>query len=296
MNKLAATFAVGLAAFTTALIPSNEVLAAFTEPASYDYAYKYDPLSETFLAYGDGSPQYSSIPFTRTVDGAYYNYSYTGMGGSGQGEWPFEITMTFNRSTTNWDTTLGGYEPYATNFIGSANNVGTVQGKVFFQFDNNTSHDYKLRIDISSTSLYAVSFHQTISNNTYGYYDSFQYFTNDSFNSIYIPAFSNVTIYRNSTSSAMYFDAWYLQDLGVSDAYTNGYNEGNSIGYDDGYVDGLGNNPNILLNGFETVIGIFVNFVLMIATFDIFGVSIMNILLVFVSVIGLVWILKVLRG
>jgi hypothetical protein len=296
MNKLAATFAVGLAAFSTALIPSKEVSAALTEPSSYDYAYKYDAVSETFLAFGDGSPQYSSIPFTRTADGAYYNYSYTGTGGSGQGSWPFEITMTFNRSTTNWDTALGGYEPYATTYIGSNNSVGAISYKISFEFDNNTSHDYKLKIDISSTSAFSSSFYQTISNYTYGYYDSLQYFTKDSYNSIYIPAFSNVKLYRNYTSDSIYFNAWYLQDLGVSDAYTNGYDYGNSIGYEDGYADGLGNNPNILLNGFETVIGIFVNFILMIATFDIFGISIMNILLVFVSVIGLVWILKVLRG
>lgn len=294
MNKLAATFAVGLAAFTTSLIPSKEVSAALTEPASYDYAYKYDAVSQTFLSYGDGSPQYSSIPFTRTADGAYYNYSYTGMGGSGQGEWPFEITMTFNRSTTNWDTTLGGYEPYGTTYVGSNSTVGTIDNKVYLKFNNNTFKEYRLWLDFSDSP--STSFAYVIDSNGYGNTELFIYNTDSTYTTLYLSSFSTQEIYFVSTSSSRFFTAWYLEELGVSDAYTNGYNEGNSIGYDDGYGDGLGNNPNILLNGFETVIGIFVNFVLMIATFDIFGVSIMNILLVFVSVIGLVWILKVLRG
>lgn len=296
MNKLAATFAVGLAAFTTALIPSKEVSAALTPPASYDYAYKFDAVSETFLAYGDGSPEYSSIHYTRTTDGSYYNYSYTGTGGSGQGEWPFEITMTFNRATTNFDSVGGGlWEPYQTTYIGSNNTVGAIADKFYFKISNNTNSDYAYYLDVSSnTSSYPIDIKYNKLDTQL--YFSTNYINASTFKIIYVPSYTEMEIFVDATSGSRYFDAWYLQDLGVSDSYTNGYNDGNSIGYDDGYADGLGNNPNVLLNGFETVIGIFVNFVLMIATFDIFGVSIMNILLVFVTVIGLVWILKVLRG
>jgi hypothetical protein len=127
-------------------------------------------------------------------------------------------------------------------------------------------------------------------------------------NLFYIPAFTTLTI-DIWTGGNEYFDAWYLQDLGVSDGYTQGldvgYDDGYDVGYDDGfdadayaigYSNGLNNNPNILLNGFQAMVGILVNFALMILNLNVFGVSLLNIFGILALFVGLIWILKIVRG
>jgi hypothetical protein len=89
---------------------------------------------------------------------------------------------------------------------------------------------------------------------------------------------------------------WYLQDLGVSAAYNAGFDAGEITGYDVGYATGLGNNPNILLNGFQAMVGILVNFFLMIVNLEVFGVSISSVFAIIVIFVGIIWTLKIIRG
>jgi hypothetical protein len=293
IKKLTALSGVSLLAFLSTFQATTKVDASLSEPASWDYAYKYNDGYEGFLAYGDGSPEYSTIHYTRTTDGAYYNYSYTGTGGTTQGRWPFEITMTFNRSNTNWYD-LGGtyYEPAGTN-IGSNNTVGSISDKIILSFNNQTSNNYRLVVDYSSTqtqSTFLNIFYDVI----YSYAGGLLFTT--SLRSFYIPAFTQLDLKINTTSAQSLFDAWYLEDLGVSDAYNAGYETGETDGYDSGYADGLGNNPNILLNGFQAMVGILVNFFLLILNLEVFNVSIMSVFSILALFVGLIWFLKMVRG
>jgi hypothetical protein len=203
--------------------------------------------------------------------------------------------MTFNHSNTNWTSVSGGYVP-TENRIGSNNSVGTVSKKFEFTFNNQTNKNYKLITDFSSTSssnsittLYNNVPVGTNGNNTDSYW-------NPLLETFYLPSFTNFIFHVNAGSFAHYFDAWYLEDLGVSDSYNNGFDLGQTQGYSDGYSDGLNNNPNILLNGFQAMVGILVNFVLMIVNLEVFGVSIMGIFSIVVLFTGIVWVLKLIRG
>jgi hypothetical protein len=119
-------------------------------------------------------------------------------------------------------------------------------------------------------------------------------------NRIYLPSFTEVRLVIWS-EYAEYFDAWYLLNLGVNPAYAEGYEDGYDFAvdgeaYDQGYQDGLRNNPNILLNGFQAMVGILVNFALMILNLNVFGVSLLNIFGILALFVGLIWILKIVRG
>jgi hypothetical protein len=258
--------------------------AALTEPTSYDYAYKYDSVYGGFLAFGDSTD--ASVHYTRTTDGAYYNYTYTG---NGQNNWPFNVTMTFNRSNTTW--TVSPYEPDDTK-IGSDNTVGTVENKWYFRFQNNTPNHYLLSFDQSSKGAFGSIFH-TINSVLIGVNSTVHF---SSLTTYFIPSYTDVIIRVGSTSAVYYFDAWYLRDLGESDAYNAGFDAGEITGYDDGYAVGIGNNPNILLNGFQAMVGILVNFFLMIVNLEVFGVSISSVFAIIVIFVGIIWTLKIIRG
>jgi hypothetical protein len=115
---------------------------------------------------------------------------------------------------------------------------------------------------------------------------------------LYIPSYSTVIVgaQPTNTSSSYYFDGWYLKDLGVSAAYDAGYDDGYDIGEADGYEDGLGNNPNILINATESLIGMFVNFTFILFSLELFGVSILSVVGVLFGIVAIVWILKTIRG
>lgn len=96
---------------------------------------------------------------------------------------------------------------------------------------------------------------------------------------------------------------------GDIDGYNTGYEEGYDIGYlidgDDfyasGYYDGrvYGEaNPegSVLLRGFFTLIGILINFALMILTQSIFDINLWSVFLIGVVIVIPLWILKLIRG
>jgi hypothetical protein len=281
----------------------KDLNAALTKPASYDIQYSY-------YSAGGGNPnghRYASstdtnqiVPrYTRSTDGAYYNYTHTLIGSdtSAGGLVPLglDITHTFNRSNTSWSSASpSGYHSTDTK-IGSNNTVGAVK-KMILTFNNQTNKDYKLFFDSSSTTSYSFTYFYYYVNASYGYDQLYFYHVNEFLTTFLVPAFTNFKLESNNVSGLHYFDAWYLKDLGVSASYDAGYDAGYEQGDIDGYADGLGNNPNVLLSGFQAMVGILVNFMLMILNLEVFGVSIMSVFGILALFVGVIWILKIVRG
>jgi hypothetical protein len=266
----------------------KDLNAALTAPSSYDINYRYNSVDDDTFGLGTTSwPTYFPL-YTRTADSTYFNYTTT-IDNSDTSILPLglEITMTFNRSNSLWYSFGGGYLPDDTK-IGSDSTVGTVDKKVYLEFDNQTSKNYNLLLDTSSTSsgygyfiiMNTISLRVISTSNT------------SALKSHYISSYSTLQIEIDTTGGARYLDAWYLQDLGVSASYDAGYEQGDI----DGYADGLGNNPNVLLNGFQAMVGILVNFMLMIVNLEVFGVSLINVFSILALFVGIVWILKIIRG
>jgi hypothetical protein len=269
------------------------VQAALTAPASYDLNYQYDALYEETFVLGTSSLG-SYIPlYTRTVDGIYYNYSTT-IDNTDSSILPLglEITMTYNRSDTNWFSITGGYLPADTKIGTSLTGVFT--NKIYFEFSNQTNKDYRLYFDLSSQTAFNQLYNYQIDSISYGDFSSGNmvlYYTTSYFVSLLLPSYSTLK-FSSSETQNRYFDAWYLQDLGVSSAYDAGYD----VGEGDGYADGLANNPNVLINAVESLIGMFVNFTFILFSLEMFGVSILSIVGVLFGIVAIVWILKTIRG
>jgi hypothetical protein len=301
IKKLTALSGVSLLAFLSTFQPLTNADAALTAPASYDYSFQYNSSIGAFNYTNPTGSGNTAIPnFLRFDSSGYYNYdhllSIDGTSNPSNFSFPdgFDIRMKFNRSNTSW--TLGypvisGYYPTDTK-IGSDSTVGSVN-KLDFTFYNQTNKDYRLMIDFSSTGF---NNNYQITYSTGVWYYMVGVFNTVVENSILIPAFSTVTIYRFNSTSTVYFDAWYLQDLGVADSYTQGINDGYDDAYDDGYAAGLGNNPNILLSGFQAMVGILVNFFLLILNLEVFNVSIMSVFSTLALFVGVIWFLKLVRG
>jgi hypothetical protein len=271
----------------------KDLNAALSAPASYHLNYQYNS-SLTSFALGDSTlGTQNSLRYIRTTDGAYYNYSVTFTPDSFVG---LSITQTFNRSNTSWTsfTAVGNtyYRPTDTK-IGSNNTVGTITDKWYMSIQNNTSKDYYFYLDISSTGA-GRSLYQEFNDNRYsdGYGSITGLYGQSNLIRNIVFSYSKFEIGVTNLDSVNYIDAWYLQDLGVSAAYDAGYEQGDI----DGYADGLGNNPNVLLSGFQAMVGILVNFMLMILNLEVFGVSIMSVFGILALFVGVIWILKIVRG
>jgi hypothetical protein len=271
----------------------KDLNASLTAPASYDINYSWDSVSLRqelgTTTIGGPSPAY-----TRTADGIYYNYSTLINYTSNPTILPdgLEITMTFDRSNTSWTSVTGGYIP-TENKIGSDSSVGiAIYDRLNLKFDNQTNKDYKLILDYSSSGHSNIGHQMYYDSVNYPTYTTFVRFINTHLSLVLIPAYYVLELSSMPSSSNLYFDAWYLQDLGVSASYDAGYEQGDI----DGYEDGLGNNPNVLLSGFQAMVGILVNFMLMILNLEVFGVSIMSVFGILALFVGVIWILKVVRG
>jgi hypothetical protein len=262
---------IGISSFNQ---PFKQAEALLTAPASWTFKYT----NEDFPGYKlrNSTSVISTPTYTRTADGAYYNYTST-----------FTITtgltaiQTFNRSNTTWYNNAGTYIPNDTK-IGSDSSINATN-KFYLKFDNQTNNDYYIYFDNSSStnvSNHRISYNGKVMVFAYGQTE---------FQTITLPSHSYVEIYVLNTSLSKYFDAWYLEDLGVNAAYEAGVEDGITQGEQSA-------DSTVLLDAVETVVGIGVNFLLMIMTFSIFDISLLNIALVLIAVIGIVWILKALRG
>jgi hypothetical protein len=275
------------------------VQAALSSPASYDLNYQYDAVYEETFMLGTTSIGDRNVIYTRTTDGAYYNYTTTISNDIPSFDIVPEglsITMTYNRSNTNWFSITEGYLPADTK-IGSTNGVGTLSNKVYLNFDNQTNVDYYLYLDLSSQGNVYLNWQVKINDLFYinNHPSNLNIFLLNPFSDLvkfFIPSYSSIEIYTYNASNAYYFDAWYLKDLGVSASYDAGYD----VGEGDGYADGLANNPNVLINAVESLIGMFVNFTFILFSLEMFGVSILSIVGVLFGIVAIVWILKTIRG
>jgi hypothetical protein len=212
---LIAMLSVGTALTTMGRL--KPVAASLTPPVSYDYSYTWNATaSEQYLNVNG----VDSIPlYTRTADGVYYDYVSTFNVIDG-----LDVTMDFQRSNSTWQVSGTSYKPDEAK-IGSDNTVGDVGKKFDIKFDNQTNKDYLLYLDLSTTNMtiYADMF-----------LNSQRYITTSSnrivfeapasqLYRIYLSSFSNLNIYSTAWfSQARYFDAWYLQDLGISESYQQG--------------------------------------------------------------------------
>ena len=238
----------------------NDKKELLSPPSSYNYAFVPNNSGYLHEAYNDSyyfmsNASYSEPIFTRSSDGAYYNYTYTGS----DGVLPFPITLTYKHSDTPWQSQSGGYKPYFDGVnlanVGSSNAVGSIDSKVYFALNNTTNHDYKFILDLSGTS--EGNFYMTIDSIYYGFNSSTSIYTIPSaLIYIYIPSYSNVVFSRTSSTSKNVMDSFYLLDLGTDNAYDEGVEIGSSDGqtsfdiassqwvidnsnaYDSGYIDG----------------------------------------------------------
>jgi hypothetical protein len=279
--KLLALLGVGLIIALTTSPTLKDLNAALTAPASWTFKYT----NQDFPGYKIRSTTavISTPAYTRTADGAYYNYTNTSTITTG-----LQVTQTFNRSNTSWYDNSGTWIPSDTK-IGSNNSVGTLSSKVQINFNNQTNKDYVLYFDASSSGGSARSWTGVYNSilsilNWSGYplrFDTTALLT------LPLPSYSNFVISSGLTAEAVYFDAWYLYDLGVSDAY--------EAGVDAGYIQGQ-DDADLLVTGFQAMVGILVNFILMIANLEVFGISLTGILAIVILFAGVVWTLKLIRG
>jgi hypothetical protein len=299
-NKIFTLLSVFTLVGLTHSLTLKELNASLTAPTTYNINYSWDSASLR-QELGTSSIGGPAPVYTRTASGSFFNYTTTINNSTHSSILPYglEITMIFNHSNTNWTSVSGGYVP-TENKIGSNNTVGSTSRKWYFKYDNQTNKDYKIFLDFSSTADINRVYHlyingqvyiNNLDNNRLYYVDANKLFQ------VWLPAFSYVEFFtENNASNTNYFDSWYLQDLGFNTAYSNGYDFGQAEGYSDGYADGLGNNPNILLNGFQAMVGILVNFMLMILNLEVFNVSIMSVFGILALFVGVIWILKIVRG
>jgi hypothetical protein len=281
---IACAVAVPLLSATARELP---VQAALTAPSGWTYKYT----NQDFPGYKIRSTTavISTPEYTRTADGAYYNYTNTSTITTG-----LTVQQIFNRSNTTWYDASGTYVPSDTK-IGSNNTVGSTSRKWYFKYDNQTNKDYKIFLDFSSTADINRVYHlyingqvyiNNLDNNRLYYVDANKLFQ------VWLPAFSYVEFFtENNASNTNYFDSWYLQDLGFNTAYSNGYDAGEEIGY----IDGL-ENSNFLITAVESLIGMMVNFTFIMFSLEIFGVNILMIIGVLFGIIAITWILKTIRG
>ena len=275
-KRILALLGVGFIAALTSAPTLKDANAALTAPASWTFKYT----NQDFPGYKIRSQTavISTPAYTRTADGIYYNYTNTSTITTG-----LTVTQTFNRSNTTWYDNSVSYIPSDTK-IGSNSSVGTLTNKTKLIFNNETNKNYTLWLDTSSTPGDQAY---------YVLYNDLQYFNYivparaTLGRTIYIPSYTKVETNVANTAGTSYIDAWYLQDLGVSAAY--------DAGVDAGYVQGQ-DDADLLVTGFSAMVGILVNFVLMIANLEVLGVSLMGIFAVIILITGIVWTLKLIRG
>jgi hypothetical protein len=205
---LVAMLSVGTALTTMGRL--KPVAASLTPPTTYDYSYTWNAgASEQYLNVNG----VDSIPlYTRTADGVYYNYTSTFNVVDG-----LSVTQTFNRSNSTWQVSGTFYKPDE-NKIGSNGSVGTISNKIRIIINNQTNKDYRFYFDRSS-SANEKYFYSLLGGGLYGgvYFASSQ-----NLNELLIPSFYLITLELQSSGLQEYFDAWYLRDLGISDAYQAG--------------------------------------------------------------------------
>jgi hypothetical protein len=270
INKIAILMGVAGLVYGTSSNAFYNVNADLTAPTNWNWGFRYNATQDLFRLTNNNGSNYGWPGFVKTTASGYNSYSWNSEDGhfddgdsSNDPTLPqtilpngLNVEMTFNRSNTTWfDFTNPDSDNYPYSFaddikIGSDSTVGTAI-KFSFQFDNQTNRDYYLNFDMSSTGGTNLGFYIYKGANEYQI-DSGG--SNATFHRVFIPSYTKVKLQTGSTTGAYYFDAWYLQDLGISDSWQNGY--------DDGYTDGendmvlTGGLPGMIANIFDALTGI----------------------------------------
>jgi hypothetical protein len=297
-KKISALLGVGLIGALT-FTPTLNTNALLSVPTNYDWSYRKINV-DTSTGYNwaiknNGGTTVSHVPYyNKSFDGTYYDYIHTGY----EIKTGLTIAHTFNNSTTDWTTISSTVSrpSDSADSINALNNFSALQIKITIENDTNNNFLFYLdRSSVGNDNDYAYIY--TISNvQIGGLYNAIFVAGTANLNTFLIPSNTEVSISQYGWGDDR-FDAWYLQDYGLSSTYSNGYDDAFDIdAYAEGYSDGLNNNPNILLNGFQAMVGILVNFVLMIVNLEVFGVSILGVFSIVVLFTGIVWVLKLIRG
>jgi hypothetical protein len=209
---LVAMLSVGTALTTMGRI--KPVAASLTPPPTYDYSYTWNATdSEQYLNVNG----VDSIPlYTRIVDGAHYDYVSTINVIDG-----LDVTMNFQRSNTIWQASGMFYKPDE-NRIGSDNTVGSIADKWKFTFDNQTKNNYRLYLDRSSSPASGYTFVKFDGTIYGGVFNAILLAGSGNLNTVFLSAYTTLEWYIETTSTTQYIDAWYLQDIGISEAYQQG--------------------------------------------------------------------------
>jgi hypothetical protein len=300
-KKISALLGVGLISALT-FVPTLNTQALLTAPSNFQFSYQQsntDPTTNrSWAVRNNGGASFSTLPIYQFMSDGSTTGNQTTFNIHG-----LQIILHITNTYTDWSNiTSSTYTPIDSH-------IGTTNGRFKIYIENSSNKDYSIFLDLNTSDEQPWTFYS----NDQSYYDGFfgtefLFQTEFSYNSfVKLPITSHSTFYiENVGNDYTILNAFYLQDLGVNDSYTQGYDTGYDVGYDDaineadayaiGYQDGLRNNPNILLNGFQAMVGILVNFVLMIVNLEIFGVSILGVFSIVVLFTGIVWVLKLIRG
>jgi hypothetical protein len=248
------------------------VQAAFTPPSNYDINYRYNSTNESFAFGGSSLGSTYQLSFTRT--GASPNYAYTSLNNTNS-TFPtiipenMNISVGVSNSNSSWSTNNNtSYFPSS-----EVSSITSTQGRFYIQVINETNYDYALYLDLKDSGTSGWSWKL---NNIF-YYDG-AYETETVLHTvgqyvglIKLPVPASYTLYlENAADNTIDFEGFYLEEVGLRGNYDiNEYNEG--------YADGIGNNPNVLITAFESLIGMMVNFTFILFTLEMFGVSILSI-------------------
>jgi hypothetical protein len=209
---LVAMLSVGTALTTMGSL--KPVAASLTPPATYAYSYTWNAGASEQYFNANGV---NSIPlYTRTADGIYFDYNsvITVIPG-------LQVTMDFQRSNSTWESSGMFYKPDE-NRIGSNNTVGTITSKFDITINNQTNRQFILFFDTSSTSG-EFNIETRVNDLTDGwYYAQNARIGPTTLSKVFIPTYNKIRAFTQSIDAARYFDAWYLQDLGISPAYQAG--------------------------------------------------------------------------
>lgn len=215
--------------------PIIQAQAALSTPEGVEWSYKsYEVLGSYIWQTRDytTSTYYDGPMYTRFSNGSFNDYatSFDDTLGLPQG---LSLEIRFNKSTTPWADDYGAFYPYGP-YIGSNNTTGATVKKMSITIDNQSSHDYRFYFDASSSASGFTVYWYTPQMSWD--YNSNYYHTN--LFPMVIKSYSKISIYQATTSNQSYFDAIYLDDLGLSSAYTNGYTNGDYDGQVEGYENG----------------------------------------------------------
>jgi hypothetical protein len=175
----------------------------------------------------------------------------------------------------------------------STNNTTAYLGAIDITFNNFSNRSYFVYMDVSTSSSTFLIQYSTDGTTWTNANANTQTFHISAYNKVLIPSGYATRFISYGLSNNYYFSGWYLEDIGISQSYELGFD---TDAYAEGYSDGLGNNPNVLITAFESLIGMMVNFTFILFTLEMFGVSILSIVGVLFGLITIVWILKTIRG